>query len=546
MTTKVFEFTALGLFLTFGATAQTQPETVPLYRVTVVERTVKAVDYQYRSGPTQIDFRGTVLLTDAKGGATVESKQGRTEIDAHFEHIAAPTRFGREYLTYVLWAITPQGNAKNLGEVMPGSSDKAKLHVTTDLQAFGLLITAEPYSAVRQPSDVVVMENEVRPDTIGGVEPIQVKYDLMPRGAYTYNVPTDLAAVEGNGPRVSMGEYETLLEVYQAQNAVQIARSTGAAEYAADTIDKADQLLRNARDMQARKVDKSLVITAARQAAQTAEDARTLTLKRKQDAELASAHGEAAQERELRLKAEAALRAQTQASADRTELDRERAAREQAESQAAIAAAAAAAAQQTPPPAEMDAPVSHPPQTAQMAPPVMAPMTAPMTTQAAAGGAETYGGPQDARAKRDLRMSLYQQLSGSLQARDTPAGLVVTIPDAEFHGGAPDSSALAAIARVDSVLAAHPGLMVEVDGNSDTPEGDRTASERATMVREALVRGGLPVNAVTARGLGSGKLLGPNRTAPERAQNRRVEIVITGEQIGSLPYWDKTYSITPR
>jgi flagellar motor protein MotB len=300
--------------------------------------------------------------------------------------------------------------------------------------------------------------------------------------------------------------------------------------------------------MQARKADKSQVITAARQAAQTAEDARTLTLKRKQDAELASAHGEAAQEKELRLKAEAALRAQTQASADRMELDRERTAREQAESQAA-------AAQQTPPPVEIDAPVAHPTQTAQMTPPVMAPMTAPMTgpmttpmaAPAPAGSGEAYGGGvQDARAKRDLRMNLYQQLSGSLQARDTPAGLVVTIPDSEFHGGAPGSAALAAIARVDSVLAAHPGLMVEVDGNSDSPDGDRVASERATMVREALVRGGLPPASVTARGLGSGKLLGPNRTTAERAQNRRIEIVITGDQIGNLPYWDKTYSVMPK
>ena len=235
----------------------------------------------------------------------VESKAGRTEIDAHFDHMTPPSRYGSEYLTYVLWAITPEGHAKNLGEVLAGSSDKAKLHVTTDLQAFGMIVTAEPYAAVRQPSDVVVMENEIRPDTIGTIKPIQVKYDLMPRGEYTYNVPADLVAAEGNGPRVPMGQYEEILEVYQAQNAVQIAGSMGAAQYAADTFARAQQLLTTAQQLQLTHADNNRIIQNAREAAQTAEDARTITLKRKQDADVASAKAEADQERQQRLRAEA-------------------------------------------------------------------------------------------------------------------------------------------------------------------------------------------------------------------------------------------------
>src|SRR5215510_14441037 len=175
----------LAIFITGAAWCQSPPpdrQNVPIYRVTVVERSVKAVNYQYRNGPTRIDFRGTVLLPQAKGDAVVESKAGRVEMDVHLDHIAAPSRFGREYLTYVLWAITPEGHAKNLGEVLPGANDRAHLLVTTDLQAFGMIVTAEPYSAVRQPSDVVVMENVVRPDTIGRIEPIEVRYELMPRG----------------------------------------------------------------------------------------------------------------------------------------------------------------------------------------------------------------------------------------------------------------------------------------------------------------------------------------------------------------------------
>src|SRR5471030_3210892 len=179
----------LGLFCGSGTWPQNVPahrENVPIYHVTVIERTVKAVDYQYRQLPTRVDFKGTVLLPQAKGQAAVESKRGRTEIEAKFERVEAPERFGHEYLTYVLWAITPDGHPKNLGEVVAGGSDHAHLHVTTDLQAFGMIVTAEPYSAVRQPSDVVVMENEIRPDTIGATELIQPKYELLPRGSNSY------------------------------------------------------------------------------------------------------------------------------------------------------------------------------------------------------------------------------------------------------------------------------------------------------------------------------------------------------------------------
>src|SRR5215831_3622886 len=237
----------VGIFLTLSVWGQT----VPIYQVTVVERTVKAVNYQYRGGQTRIDFAGTVLLPDAKGEAIVECKSGRTEIDARLSRVPAPSRFGREFLTYVLWAITPEGHAKNLGEVLPGPSDRAHLLVTTDLQAFGMIVTAEPYSAVRQPSDVVVMENVVRPDTIGKREPIEVRYELMPRGSYTYVRGSNAEAADG--PKVSMNRYESLLAVYQAQNAVQIARSQGADKYAGETLAKAEQLLTEARQMEQRK-----------------------------------------------------------------------------------------------------------------------------------------------------------------------------------------------------------------------------------------------------------------------------------------------------
>src|SRR6185295_9979627 len=196
----------------------------------------------------------------AKGDATVESKRGRTELEAKFDHVPPPTRFGREYLTYVLWAITPEGHAKNLGEVLPGGSDRAKLRVTTDLQAFGLIVTAEPYSAVRQPSEVVVLENRVRADTLGQVQQIHARYELMPRGQYTWQRSGGAVLGAADAPKVSMDEYEALSQLYQARNAIGIARSVYAEQYAPNTLAKAQQLADEAERLHRTKGNTSRVV----------------------------------------------------------------------------------------------------------------------------------------------------------------------------------------------------------------------------------------------------------------------------------------------
>ena len=502
---------SIGLFCTTLAVAQT----VPLYRVTVVERTLKAVNYQYRNGPTAIDFRGTVLLPQAKGDAVVESKAGRTDIDAHFDHLAAPTRFGPEYLTYVLWAITPEGHAKNLGEVVANGSDKAHLHVTTDLQAFGMVITAEPYSAVRQPSDVVVAENQVRPDTVGKIEQVQAKYELLPRGSYTYEVSAAQRAAEAGGRKVSMDEYESTVEVYQAQNAVQIARAAGADQYAADTLQRAEVELRNAQDLLHRKADRSSVVTAAREAAQTAEDARMIAVRHKDDADLAAAREQAARSQAQAEQAQAeAQRARSQAMAERERLEKERTAQ-----QVAVETATAAT---------------------QPATTTMQAMTEPL------GAAPPPPPPPDSQQKVQLRVNLLQQLDAAIPTHDTPRGLQVTITDNDFAGTALRPGVQGNLARIASVLRSYPGLTVEVDGNCDNASGDQIAYERATAVREALVRNGVSPSAVTARGLGSSRPLASNDTAGGRMQNRRVEIVISGDPIGNLAYWDRKYSVVSK
>ena len=264
--------------------AQSQPDrTVPIYRLTVVQRALQAVNFQSHSGPTRIDFKGTVLLPKAEGEAKVEVKNGYTEIDANFKHLDPPTKFGTEYLTYVLWAITPDGHPINLGEVIGDSSNRASMRVTSPYSTFGLLVTAEPYFSVPYPSDVVVLESAVRPDTVGSVQEVEAKYELLPRGQYTMNIkPQELASAGmKTSPGVSMTEYEAVLELYQARNAVQIAKADGASEAAPDTFNKAQDALNQAESLYAARKDFNGVINTARQAVQAASDARVIAMRKK-------------------------------------------------------------------------------------------------------------------------------------------------------------------------------------------------------------------------------------------------------------------------
>ena len=462
------------------------------------------------------------MLPAAHGEATVESKRGRIEIDAKLDRLEAPARFGREYLIYVLWAITPEGRALNLGEVVPGRSDKADLHVTTDLQVFGLMVTAEPYFSVSRPSDVVVLENTVRPDTIGGVEQVNAKYELMPRGQYTYNVqPSDIRSADAGAPRVSMDQYESLIELYQAQNAIQISRSLGADLYAPETYNKAVQLLVQAQDLQARKMGMRAVVTAARDAAQTAEDARAITVKRRDDERLA-------QEQQATALAEnRAQVAESRADAERDRADSERIAKEQAQAEAARANQLAQ----------------------QQAEQAQAARDA-VAVQVAVNQADV----QRQRVQSDkqaLRAQLLRELAPILDARDTPRGLLVTIPDSRFQG--PSTlrfGALDELGRVAFILRTRPGLYVEVDGHTDNEGSDvydqELSEQRAATVRDVLVHDGIPSGAIVIRGFGKTHPLVSNNTPAGRAGNRRVEVVISGDPIGTSASWDQTYTLMPR
>ena len=264
--------------------AQSAPpnDRVPIYRVNVVQRSLQAVNFQRHAGPTQLDLKGTVLLPKAEGRAVVEVKNGYTKIDFNLKKLDPPTMFGTEFLTYVLWAITPDGKAVNLGEVVASGSGKACMHVTSPYSTFGLVITAEPYFSVPYPSDAMVVESAVRPDTVGRVEEVEAKAELLPRGQYTLNIRASQLASANmqNQPTVSMERYEATTTLYQARNAIQIARADGAGQAAAPTLAKARGYLDQAEAAYAKKNYKSM-IDSARQAVEAASDARMIAMRQK-------------------------------------------------------------------------------------------------------------------------------------------------------------------------------------------------------------------------------------------------------------------------
>jgi outer membrane protein OmpA-like peptidoglycan-associated protein len=486
----------------------------PIYKITinVVQRSTVAINYRQHSAFTTIDFRGTPLLPESKGKAYVDTKQGYTSINAEFDALQPATRFGSEYLTYVLWAITPEGRARNLGEVIL-DGDNSKLKVTTELQAFGLIVTAEPYFAVTQPSDVVVMENFVRDDTKGKVEPINAKYELLQRGQYTTNVhPQDLKPIllDKNVP----------LDLYEAQNAVRIAGWSSADKYATDSYARAESLLKQAENYRVKKNWKQLSMMA-RQSVQTAEDARLISLKKQEELRIA-------QEREAAAAREADERAKTErakADAEHAELLRsqEAAKRAAAETERAVSEANAARALSQ---AQLKTQRAANDKQAALADAERARETARET----AARAE--------REQQELRQQLATQLNVILQTRDTARGLIVNMSDVVFDTGKATlkPGAREKLAKISGILVAHPGLKLEVEGHTDsvgTAEYNQTLSEnRAASVRDFLVSQGVPSSTITAHGFGKERPVASNDTDSGRQLNRRVELVVSGEAIG--------------
>jgi outer membrane protein OmpA-like peptidoglycan-associated protein len=538
---------AAGLTLSLSAFAQTNPSSpeavehmnpMPVFRVHVVSRSVQAVNYKHRGGATKVDFVGTSLMPAANGQAKVESKRGSIEIEVEFGNLDKPTVFGNEYLTYVLWAISPEGRAVNIGEVLVGGNHRSKLNVSTDLQAFALVVTAEPYYAVRQPSNLVVVENVVRNDTKGTSEAMETKYELMERGGY---IPTgykfDPVVLNQKLP----------LEFFEARNALRIAQSEGAEHYAAESYAHATQLMDRADGYATdHNIQKKPLIAVAREAVQTAEDARAIAVKkmdeeREANERQASANALAQSQNQ----ADDAMRLKEQAERDEV---RARAAKNQAESDTALAQQAKAQAEADANRARnatADAESAAARARADMADSQASSALALSAAQAEAersrlAAAQSQANAQQAETdKAAMRTKLTEQLNSILQTRDSARGLIVSMSDVLFDTGkySLKPGAREKLAKVAGILLSYPGLNIAVGGYTDNVGGDamnQTLSEnRAGSVRDYLVKEGVVAGAVSATGFGNSLPVSSNGNSAGRQQNRRVELLVSGEAIGN-------------
>src|SRR6267143_2188077 len=445
----------LALAIALGASAQAQAQTqapadsgnpTPTYRINVVSRATRAVSYRHRSGAAKINFRGTDLLPAAAGEAKVESKRGALEVEVEFSGLDRPTSLGNEYLTYVLWAISPEGRPVNIGEVLVGDNHRSKLDVTTDLQAFAMIVTAEPYYAVRRPSNVVVLENAIRSDTVGASEAVDAKYELIDRGGY---IPTgykfDPVILNAKLP----------LEFFEARNALRIAQSSGAERYAAPSYEKAVRQMNEADALATGKHEnKKSLISQSREVVQTAEDAREIAVKHI-DEERAETERSAGAGREASSNARANVESQRRVNAEavsqRNEADRKNL---DAQASAQHAAGAQADAERDRNDAQRKQQVAE----------------ADSDRNRAAAASSDAQLQQALRDREDLRARLLQQFNLILETRDTARGLVVNMSDVLFDSGKYTLRPLARekLAKISGSVLGYPSLKLAVEGNTDS------------------------------------------------------------------------------
>ena len=500
-------FVCFWLFVVLGTTAsswaQTGAESGSEGSAGITKST-QALAYQVGGGSTKIDFKGTELMPQARGEAKIEAKRGSTSIEAKFKALAEPTKFGVEFLTYVLWAVSTEGSTVNLGELQINKKGDGQLKVSTQMQVFSLILTAEPYFAVRAPSEFVVLENQRRKNTKARLFPVEA-YSLMERGRYQKL---------GNPLSLSLDLKNVPLEMYQARNAVDIAKSSGAEKYAPEIFTKAEGSLKMAEAALAKKANKKEVLSTARQTVQFCEDARALSVQRQEEERMADERRAADEAQRLareQAEQEKLRRAQAEAEKAQALLEQEKAKRIAAEETSRRSAAEAE------------------------------------SQRALAVEQEARKAAQEAERRRvaaeqektQLRARLLKQFSMVLETRDTERGLIVNMSDVLFDTGKYTlrQEAREKLARIAGILLNYPDLRIETEGHTDTTGSEdfnrKLSQQRADSVREYLISQGIPGSSVTSVGKGFSMPVASNDTAEGRQRNRRVELIVSGEVIGT-------------
>jgi outer membrane protein OmpA-like peptidoglycan-associated protein len=495
-----------------------------------VSRTTKAMHYRLQGGSVKVEFQGTDLMQRGTGEAKVEGKKTNFEIDAKFEGLEDATKFGLEYLTYVMWAVSPQGRPVNLGEVMLDKNGSGHVKAYTDLQSFGMIVTAEPYFAVSQPGNMVVIESA----SISGaaMENIDARYELVARGTYSSTNAHIQDAIFGI-------DHKTPLELFEARNALRIAHIAEADKYAGAILSRAGQQQLHAEELYRQKAKKETVEAAAKEATETAEEARMMAVKQKAEADAqaeatareakarADADAEAKRRAEADVARQQAEQARIQAEQDRAQAEQAKAEAEKAKAEAQAAAQEAARQKEEAEKAKADAIAQQQALAAE-------------TDKAKAAAAQSeYLRQQAEKEKAELRARLLQQLNSILATRDSARGLIANMSDVLFRSGSFEllPGARERLAKVSGIVLAYPSLHLAVEGHTDSVGGDdynqNLSEQRASAVRDYFVQQGISSNSIEAHGFGKTEPIATNDTPEGRQQNRRVELVLSGDAIGS-------------
>jgi outer membrane protein OmpA-like peptidoglycan-associated protein len=491
-----FRFCAVGVMVVAASLANAQNKR-EIPAADVISKSIKAVGYQVGGGSTRVVFVGTTAAPQASGEAKVDAKTGGTNIELKVTAMPQPTTLGAEFLTYVLWTITPDGNTTNIAEIPIDKQGNGKLSATAQSQTFALIVTAEPYFAVELPSELVVLENDTKKNTKGKIYPDN-DYKLMKRSQY---------AKMGNPLALTPDLKKVPLDMYEARNAVDIAKSQKAEQYAPEVFAKAQSSLQQAENSLTSQASKAQIITNARQTIQFAEDARALSSERQEAERIQQEKDAAAAAAAAKAKAEADAAAATEAKRQ-AELTAAKEAQMRAESEARAAQQKAAA----------DAGAA-----------VLQAKEQAAREEAARAQAATAA----------LRAQLLQQLNEVLQTTDTPRGLVVNMADVLFESGkyALSQDAQLKLAKLSGIIQAHPGLNLAIEGYTDTtgtPDFNlKLSQQRSDAVQQFLISQGMAANTITSTGLGQADPVADNSTAAGRKLNRRVEIIVSGEVIGA-------------
>jgi outer membrane protein OmpA-like peptidoglycan-associated protein len=498
--------------------AAPQEQGVPASALTTKSAT--AVGYEVGIGSTKVNLIATDAATGASGQAKVQikSKADRASVEIEVKGLKPASTAGTEFLTYVLWDVTPEGRTDNLGEVLLNKNGDGKLSATTPAQAFSLIVTAEPYFAVRIPSEIVVLQSEPTKSTLGNIIPVS-DYKLMKRAQYQKL---------GNPLGMTL-DPKIPLPVYEARNSVEIARSRLADKYAPAAFSKAAASLKMMDGEVSAKSDNNTIVSEGRQTAQFAEDARALSvqlqeaerIQKEKDAAAEAAAATARAQAEAKAAADAA---EAKRNADKAAADAKRMADEAAAEAKREADQAAAEAQR-----QSEAAAAEAKRKADAE--IAAQDAARRQAEAQRLAAE--------KEKQELRERLLQQFNRVLPTTDSDRGLVVNMGDVLFSTGKADlnTDAKIALAKLSGIVLNYPSLKLAIGGYTDsTGTADfnmKLSQARADSVLGYLVTQGLDSGVLSAQGYGMDDPVADNSTVQGRRMNRRVEIVVSGEVIGN-------------